>query len=221
MAKVQCKYCKQQFDREKIKFVQIPVGKVFRYAHPDCYKAAVANGIETAECEILDPADNVMCAFCNKALRRTSADCVEVSPGRYMHVACAEQDKAKEKDPKEKLFDFLMEMCRWEFVPPGIQKQIQKMIDTNGFTYSGIHGSLKYWYFVKGNNVDRENPIGIVPYIYDKAKQFYKQKAMLRESNNKAIQEQTNRINYIKIKKPIRQSTQNDNFSFLDEGGNK
>ena len=215
MAVVSCKFCKKQFDREKLPFVQIPVGKVMRYAHPDCYKQAKENKLIEGDYEVTDPTDSVMCAFCYKPLKRSSVDCKEISPGRYMHLACYEQDKAKEKTPEEKLMDFLMAQCKYEFVPPSIRKQINKMVEQNGFSYSGIHGTLKYWYVIKGNKIDRENPVGIVPYIYDQAREFYKQKAQIAQANKKI--QALNKVEYITIQRPILKPKKDNNFSFLDE----
>ena len=154
LAIVTCKFCKKQFDRERLPFVQIPTGKVMRYAHPDCYKQAKENKLIDGEYEITDPTDSVMCAFCNKPLKRSSINCKEVAPGRFMHLACFALDQAKEKTPEEKLMDFLMNNCRYDFVPANVQKQIKRMIDQSGFTYSGIHGTLKYWWIIKGKNID-------------------------------------------------------------------
>lgn len=43
-------------------------------------------------------------------------------------------------------------------------------------TYKGIYLSLKYWYDVKKNGIERSNGgIGIVPYIYKEASAYWKQ----------------------------------------------
>ena len=72
MAIVSCKFCGQKFDREQLPFIQIPAGKVFRYAHPKCYKDAVANKLVADGLEICDPKDNIICPICRKALRKSS-----------------------------------------------------------------------------------------------------------------------------------------------------
>lgn len=217
MAIVTCKFCGKKFDREILPFIQIPTGKVMRYAHPDCYKEAKTNGLIKENYEIIDPKDNVMCAFCFQAMKRSSVDCKEISPGRFAHLSCFEKDKLKEKTPEEKLSEFLKTQCRWEFVPPSIMKQINKMVEQNNFTYSGIHGTLKYWYIIKGNNIDRDNPVGIVPYIYEQAKLFYKHKAEIQEKNKRQLQMKQPTINYITIKKPTLETKKDTAFSFLDE----
>lgn len=218
LAIVTCKYCGKQFNRDILPFVQIPAGTRFRYAHSDCYKDVFQNGIEKNEYEIVDPKDNVMCAFCKKPIKKSSADCVDIGGGRYMHTACAEKDKLREKTPQEKLYEFLMTQCHYEFVPPNIQKQIQKMIEQNGYTYSGIHGTLRYWYIVKGEPIYKDNPVGIVPYKYEEAKEFYKLKQQLKQKNQEALS-QTTAIKYITIKKPIIEKKKSTAFSFLDEEG--
>ena len=217
MATVTCKYCSKQFNRDVLPFVQIPASTRFRYAHVECYKEAVNNGIEKNKYEIIDPKDNVMCAGCGKALKKNSADCVDMGGGRYMHAACAEKDKLREKTPQEKLYEFLITQFHYEFVPPGIQKQIQKMIEQNGYTYSGIHGTLRYWYIIKSEPLYKENPVGIVPYAYEEAKNFYKLKQQLKVKNQEMLQKATLDTKYITIKKPIIKQKKSMEFSFLDE----
>jgi hypothetical protein len=49
MATVKCKYCGEQFDKEKEPYIQIPAGSRFRHAHAKCYIAAKENKTETGE----------------------------------------------------------------------------------------------------------------------------------------------------------------------------
>ena len=42
------------------------------------------------------------------------------------------------------------------------------------YSYSGILKTLKWWYDLKGNSVEKANgAIGIVPYVYQQACQYY------------------------------------------------
>ena len=48
------------------------------------------------------------------------------------------------------------------------------MRTTYGYTYSGMLGTLMYWYEVRGGVLEKANGgVGIVPYKYDEAKEYY------------------------------------------------
>jgi len=64
-----------------------------------------------------------------------------------------------------------------------MQKLIENYIKKYNFTYSGIQGTLRYWYIIKQNSIDRENILAIIPYVYDEARQFYKQVYESRQKN--------------------------------------
>ena len=46
VATVTCRYCNKKFDRDKEAYIQVPLGKSFRYGHADCYLTAVNEGKE-------------------------------------------------------------------------------------------------------------------------------------------------------------------------------
>lgn len=96
---------------------------------------------------------------------------------RYWHTKCykAEQEKQSASDSAiTELDNYIIELFSADYVSARIRKQIKDMIDHYGFTYSGILGTLKYWYEVKGNQISKSNNgIGIVPYVYADARKYY------------------------------------------------
>lgn len=68
LALVSCKYCGKQFNREKIDHIRIPLGKVYRYAHKDCYYTAKSEGKEKAEGEEVNINVKVPCIFCKNLI---------------------------------------------------------------------------------------------------------------------------------------------------------
>ena len=62
----------------------------------------------------------------------------------------------------------------YEEVTAKIAKQIEKYHKELGFTYSGMLKSLKYHYEInKNSTVQANGGIGIIPYVYDEAKNYY------------------------------------------------
>jgi len=215
--KVHCKFCKQEFNRKKIPFIQIPTGKVMRYAHPDCYKEAVKNGLIEDKYETIDPARTAMCRVCLKPVSVDSTDCHRDGEA-YFHESCFAQFKSETLDPLEKLNNLLMSLCGWETVPPGAQKQIQQIVQKENLTYDNIRGTLNYWYIIKGEKLNKDNPLGIVPYVYDQARNFYQRRKEIKEKNQ-GLLKQEEKINYLTIRKPKIEQKRSKEFSFLDEEG--
>ena len=90
-------------------------------------------------------------------------------------------------------------MFNTTYIDPRIRKQIKQYIEDYHYTYSGIHKSLTYFYEIKGNSIDKANGgIGIVPYIYQKAYQYYFSLWEAQQKNKDVIIEE-----YVPIVKEI------------------
>lgn len=144
---------------------------------------------------------------------------------RYWHESCYEEFKSREEQSFkaiEELESYICNLFEIEYVNARIKKQIKDMIDQYHYTYSGILGTLRYWYDIKQNSIEKANGgIGIVPYVYDDAKKYYEvifYAQQLNKDNNKDsfnIQEKN-----IVIKSPkvhIKQHKVID-LDFLEEG---
>lgn len=59
------------------------------------------------------------------------------------------------------------------FVTPYMKKQLEKYKNEYQYSYSGMLRSLKYWYEVKKTPIDKNKGIGIIPYIYQDAYNYY------------------------------------------------
>ena len=100
-----------------------------------------------------------------------------------------------------------------------ITLQIKKFIQDYNYTYSGILRTLKYFYEVKQNDLSKSNNgIGIVPWVYQEAYNYYYNQWLLKQKNiDKNIEEYTPNYIDITIKDPIRQQKKKNIFKFLDE----
>lgn len=102
-----------------------------------------------------------------------------------------------------------------------IKKQIERYIKENNFSYSGIRRSLIYFYEVKQNSLEKSNDgIGIVPWIYQEAYQYYYNLWLAQQRNqNKNVEEYKAHTITISIAPPKRKIKKRKLFSFLDEEG--
>lgn len=149
----------------------------------------------------------VKCKFCCEYFDRDKEPTVKISERRYAHKKCAEKHQ-KNKSQEEKDFDLLMKYIKFlfkdEYNPARVAKQLKEFQTQYGYTYSGIFKSLKWWYEIKHNDIEKANGgIGIVPYIYNDAKQYYYNLFLIKSANeNKNIKDYTPKAQKITISPP-------------------
>ena len=222
MTLVNCKYCKKQFDRDKEPFVQIPWGATrFRYAHAECYQKEFEEGREKQKYKIWNPETASTCFWCHKAV--DTADDDEVIPmpelpNRWVHVKCANEHPANDF---EKLMIYIINLYKLKdnYIPQKYQKQLNQYEADYEFTYSGMLKALKYWYEIKNHPLDKNYGVGIIPYIYKEAKEYY-YALYLADLQNKQIKDFNEYIPKdieVKIKPPQRHIEKRPLFSFLDK----
>ena len=164
----------------------------------------------------------VKCKCCNQYFDRDTVPCVKEG-NRYSHKECYEKRTAaeqKEENDKTALDNYIIKLFKLDYVTPRIQKQIKQYVEEYHYSYSGIHKALVYFYEVKGNSIDKSNNgIGIVPYIYKDAYNYYysiweaNQKNRDKSAEDFKIQQCT-----VHIKSPERPTKKKRKlFSFLDK----
>lgn len=87
------------------------------------------------------------------------------------------------------------------------------------YTYSGMLKALVYFYEVKGNNKNKANGgIGIIPFIYKDAYNYYYNLWMIQQSNkDKNVIDYVPKLKEIKIPIPKKEPRKRSIFTFLDE----
>ena len=109
------------------------------------------------------------------------------------------------------------------YVSPRIRKQINDYVNTYNFTYSGILKALTYFYEIKDGDKDKaNNGIGIVPYVYKDAFNYYYNLWLAQQKNKDFKYEEYHPEEIvIKIPRPQRSIKKRQLFTFLDEGENE
>lgn len=95
--------------------------------------------------------------------------------GRWVCEDCQEVRNRTEADRQE-LYALVADLFFIEFPTGGMMRQIKNMREENGYTYKGMTLSLEYWIDTLGNTMQNAKGVGIIPYIYEDAKQFYIEK---------------------------------------------
>ena len=121
-------------------------------------------------------AHRVKCVYCSQMFDRDKEMYIQVGR-RYAHQNCAlseEDKKTQEEKDKQDLDDYIIKLLKIDYIDARIRKQIKQYVEEYKYTYSGIKKALVYFYEVKGNSIEKANKgIGIVPYIYRTAYEYY------------------------------------------------
>jgi hypothetical protein len=164
----------------------------------------------------------VTCIYCGKRFDRDKVPAQAVSARRYAHIECFKIEEAKrakiEKD-KEALEKYIMKIFNETYINARVRKQINTYIQEYEYTYSGIHKALTYFFEVKGNSVEKANGgIGIVPYVYKDAYNYYYSIWLANQKNEYVKPEDfVIPVREVHIPVPKRKVKQRKLFTFLDE----
>lgn len=115
----------------------------------------------------------VTCIYCQEKFDRDKVKCQKIGR-RYAHLTCNEP----RIDVDGAAYNMILQYCRELFKDKTnflkIRTQL-KDLSAQGLTYKGIYLSLKYWYEIKKQSIERAaGGIGIVPYIYKEAQSYWK-----------------------------------------------
>ena len=120
----------------------------------------------------------VKCLFCEERFDREKEPCVKIGR-RYAHKKCAEQEDPKlvnDEQEKEQFYQIVKSIFGPHYNFVLINKQAKEYIKQYHYTWSGMAACLHWFYNINHNNPDDGNGgIGIIPYIYEQVKEYYKQ----------------------------------------------
>lgn len=173
----------------------------------------------------------VKCPYCNKEFDTIQEEFMQLGR-RYAHKSCFDnaggaspykkdskpikkKAAAADSDLKE-LKEYINELygnsANWAM----ITKQIKTFQKEYNYTYSGMLKTLKYFYEIKGGSKEKGNgTIGILPYIYQEAFQYYYGIYQAQQINsNKEIKKS---IKNVTIKPPFVERIKKKYFKFLEE----
>lgn len=164
----------------------------------------------------------VTCVYCSKKFDRDKIPYEQISAKRYAHKECAEKEKErlkKEEEDKTALENYILKLLNESYISPRVRKQINQYINEYKFSYTGIRKALVYFYEIQGNSIEKANGgIGIVPYIYKDAYNYYYSLWLAKQKNeNKIIETFLPKEKEVHILNPQRKIKKRKLFSFLDE----
>lgn len=154
-------------------------------------------------------AKKVKCVYCGKEFDRERTENVKVNR-RYAHLDCHNVKQA-ENEERRKVTDLIQKLYYPQNPDWNIIGTQLKTYRDAGMTYMGMFYTLTYFFVIKKNDIKTSEGIGIIPYVYDKARAYYKNmsntytKAAEIENTKELGVSQTENIITITHKKPKKQ----------------
>ena len=162
----------------------------------------------------------MVCAYCNKpitdirykTLRKKSYhnECYQLQLGlieaenrkKAINFTKLKSSKGNNEDEEQinQLKKYICDLFQIDKVPFLIEKQIVEYTTNYNYTYNGIYKTLVYFYDLSNNPVPPQVTIGIVPYVYEEAKNFYYNAYQVNIVNSKTHIE--NNTKQVKIQPP-------------------
>ena len=162
----------------------------------------------------------VKCSICGQTFDRDKVQAVRTGARRYAHQTCKPDgelvplaEKPKEDEDLIKCVSVANnsgwlygDKANWHL----IMKQIKDYQKELNYSLSGILKSLVWFYEIKGNSPEKSNGgIGIVPFAYQDAYNYYYSLFIAQSQNEKNITELTNKVKEViipppKVNMPIR-----------------
>ena len=164
----------------------------------------------------------VKCPYCDKYFYRDMEEFVQINKTRYAHKACYDRHNAElsqEERDLNVLKDFIKKLFNIDSLTEKINRQIKDYHENKKYTYSGMYKSLVWFYQIKGHPIDKANGgIGIIPYVYEDARNYYTAMFIAQQQNQaKPIEQYKPTVIEIHIPPPVRKPMRTHKFSFLDE----
>lgn len=173
----------------------------------------------------------VICAVCNQKFDLNTVQGVKFSSRRYAHQKCHPTGEIvplvfkkpheavvpeEEKDDYHKLCDYIAQLfgdtVNWGMVG----RQLKMYRENFNYTYSGMLKSLKYACEIQTGDVKKAEGVGIIPFYYRKAYDYYYSIWEAQQKNvNKVVVVPVDRE--IHITPPERKERKRPLFTFLDE----
>lgn len=171
----------------------------------------------------------VKCFYCGHTFDRDKEPFVPIEgKKRYAHKLCYDRARSAEQENEEnkiQLENYIKELFNYKTLPEPVNRQIREYLIDKNYTYKGILKSLKYFYEIKNGDKEKAHGrIGIVPYVYEDAHNYYLALFETKEKNEQVvISDYVLPQKVICIRDPQRtpMTGKRKLFSFLDEEENE
>lgn len=150
----------------------------------------------------------VKCKFCGETFIRELTDYVVINSKRFAHKACYDKavaEMTEEQRCEFQLTNYIKSIFKIDAIPQSVHFQLQNFRN-KGYTNKGMLKALQYWFDVKHNKPTSNITVGIIPYIYEDAHNYFKNLLIINEKNEaKPIVQEEEKVWEVHIPPPKRQ----------------
>ena len=122
-------------------------------------------------------AHKVTCLYCGEKFDRDKEPTKKVNARRYAHLECWNNHLAnmsQEEKDIQNFYDYTKGLFKENYNYILTKKLAERYVKENNYTYSGMLKTLKWYYEKEGHSIEKSNgSIGIIPYIYNQALNYY------------------------------------------------
>ena len=119
----------------------------------------------------------VTCLYCKKQFNRDKEPTKKISARRYAHLDCWKNylaNMSQEEKDIQNFYDYTKNLFGEDYNYILTKKLAERYVKENNYTYSGMLKTLKWYYEKEGHSIEKSNgSIGIIPYIYKQALNYY------------------------------------------------
>ncbi len=139
----------------------------------------------------------VKCPYCEQKLDKDEAFTYKK---RYYHEQCFKTWQRESVDRKE-LIDYICKLYGIETLTGMMLKQIKDFHEEYHYKYKGMELALRYFFETLNNQIQDGTGIGIIPFVYEDAKNYYVMKMKVEKSVQK-VGDKQNKEKVIEIESP-------------------
>lgn len=176
---VKCPVCKTMNDRSEA--TKVETNGNARYCCPGCVDEYIGN---------VEKTNTRLCAGCKhsfklKDMKNASEVDEEGKKTGKKKLLCPEcYSKHLLKNSEwARLIETVCKIYRCYDPTPAMLYQLKNLSDSYGFTYEEMRECLVYNYIICEKPVKQGESLGVIPFIYAEAKDFFKQKKLIDEKN--------------------------------------
>lgn len=144
------------------------------------------------------------CPYCGKSVDK-KIEQFEKFKNRVYHLECLNNFKQTLLE-REELINFINTYYTSNNVQvawPVVGKQIKQYVEEYGYSYKMIKYALYYFYVIKCNPISKsKGNIGIVPYIYNEALEYYNKTQKIKQMQEKDNRTYQKEEKVVKIRLP-------------------
>lgn len=176
---VKCPVCKKMNSKEDA--IAVDVNKNTRYCCPSCVNEYISN-VEKTSAKICSSCKGAFKLKDMKNASEVDGEGNKTGKKKLLCPECYSKHLLKNSD-WARLIETVCKIYGCYDPSPAMLHQLKTLSDSYGFTYEEMRQCLVYNYIICEKPVKQGESLGVIPFIYVEAKQFYKNKEVIDEKN--------------------------------------